>query len=88
MKVYAHYDTEADVAWFLFDDVRTAGVVSEQAEWGLRDYDRETGALVGLEFWRASEQLPKELLEALPEPQLDGMTVTRRELRAAEHAGS
>jgi hypothetical protein len=39
-----------------------------EQEWGLRDFDRVTDKLVGLEFWRASERLPKELLDELPAP--------------------
>lgn len=66
--VYAHYDRDVDIAWFLFEEVKPGSLVSEEQEWGLRDFDRGTGKLVGLEFWRASERLPKELLDELPVP--------------------
>lgn len=66
--MYAHYDRNADIAWFLLaerDDVEVAR--SEESGFGLIDRDR-TGAVVGLEFWEASRRLPSELLDALPEP--------------------
>ncbi len=40
----------------------------EETEFGLIERDRRSGKVVGLEFWRASERLPKALLEALPRP--------------------
>ena len=43
---------------------------SEEQPWGLRDYDEQTGVLVGLEVWSASHVLPEELVAALP--RLDG----------------
>lgn len=69
MPMYAHYDREVDIAWFLFEQVAPGALVSEEQEWGLRDFDQASGKLVGLEFWRASERLPKELLDVLPAPQ-------------------
>jgi len=78
--MYAHYDREVDIAWFLFETVVSGTVFSEQTEWGLRDFDRESGKLVGLEFWRASDRLPQELLDALPEPKGQDVVITRDEL--------
>lgn len=43
---------------------------SEEQPWGLRDYDEQTGDLVGLEVWSASKVLPEDLVAALP--RLDG----------------
>lgn len=43
-------------------------VVSERLDWGLRDYDRETRALVAIEVWNASSRLPASLLDSLPAP--------------------
>lgn len=44
-------------------------VRSEEQPWGLRDYDEQTGDLVGLEVWSASK-VPEELVAVLP--RLDG----------------
>ncbi len=53
---------------------------------GLIDRDREAGSLVAVEFWRASERLPKELLEALPEPEAKGVVVTREDMAKRQPA--
>ncbi|HEY1238439.1 MAG TPA: DUF2283 domain-containing protein [Solirubrobacterales bacterium] len=66
--MYAHYDREVDIAWFRFGVPGDGSVDrSEETDWGLIDRTNE-GQVVGLEFWRASERLPRELLDALPEP--------------------
>jgi len=76
--MYAHYDREADIAWFLFVE-RGKGAIdhSDDAEWGLVDRDSE-GNIIGLEYWRASERLPAALLDALPEPKAEGVVVERQ----------
>jgi uncharacterized protein YuzE len=66
MKIDGHYDRDADIAWLRFEGFDSTTVVSEQAENGLRDLDPATGAIVGLEYWHASERLPAELLHVLP----------------------
>jgi uncharacterized protein YuzE len=68
MSLQATYDREADIAWFRFPGFDGTKVRSDQYEWGLHDVDRDSGETVGLEFWRASERLPAELLEQLPSP--------------------
>lgn len=50
-------------------DPRTARC-GRRKTWGLRDYDEQSGDLVGLEVWSASKVLPDELVAALP--RLDG----------------
>jgi uncharacterized protein YuzE len=64
--MFAYYDPAADIAWFptgASDDV-----VSERVPDGLRDYDRASHRLVGIEVWDASTRLPVSILEALPVP--------------------
>jgi len=68
MKIDGHYDREADIAWLRFEGYDGSAVVSEEAPWGLRDLDPKTHQVVGLEFWRASDTLPDELLAMLPAP--------------------
>jgi hypothetical protein len=64
--MFAYHDREADIAWFPTGD--SDDVVSERVPGGLREYDRETRALVAIEVWDASTRLPRTLLEALPKP--------------------
>lgn len=68
MKIDGHYDRDADIAWLRFEGYDGSTVVSEETTWGLRDLDPSTRDVVGLEFWRASESLPGELLAMLPAP--------------------
>jgi uncharacterized protein YuzE len=68
MKIDGHYDRDADIAWLRFEGYDGGTVVSQEAPWGLRDVDPKTRDVVGLEFWRASETLPDELLSMLPAP--------------------
>lgn len=68
MLMNGHYDSKVDIAWFRFKTGPAPSVHrSDEEEWGLVDRD-EQGRVVGLEFWKASERLPAELLDALPEP--------------------
>jgi hypothetical protein len=46
----------------------SATVISEEVEFGLREIDRSDRHVVGLEYRRASERLPAELLSMLPGP--------------------
>lgn len=76
--MYAHYDSEVDIAWFRFGTPGNPKIDhSDEMGWGLIDRDEEGGVL-GLEFWNASEQLPPALLEALPEPKGEGVVVERQ----------
>ncbi|MEX1141871.1 MAG: hypothetical protein WD993_10955 [Thermoleophilaceae bacterium] len=70
MRIEGHYDRKADIAWLRFEGYDPATVVSEELETGLRDIDPATGRVVGREYWRASKQLPADLLEQLPPPRL------------------
>jgi len=67
MKIEGHYDVQADIAWLRFEGYDPATVVAEEAEFGLRELD-QSDHLVGLEYWRASERLPADLLRMLPSP--------------------
>jgi uncharacterized protein YuzE len=66
MRRFAYYDREADIAWFPTGE--SDDVVSERGPGGLRDYDRTSHKLVGIEVWAASTRLPASLIEALPAP--------------------
>lgn len=68
MRIDGHYDPEADIAWLRFEGYDPATVVGEEIETGLREVDPDSGRVVGLEYWRASETLPSELLTMLPPP--------------------
>jgi uncharacterized protein YuzE len=68
VKIDGHYDAKADIVWLRFEGYEPATVVAEQADFGLRELDPHDRHLVGLEFWRASESLPPDLLRLLPSP--------------------
>lgn len=68
MKIDGHYDEQADVAWLRFEGYDSSTVVAEEVEFGLRELDPNDGHVVALEYWRASERLPAELLRMLPAP--------------------
>jgi uncharacterized protein YuzE len=68
MKIDGHYDPDADIAWLRFEGYDPQTVVGEETTTGLREIDSATGRVVGLEYWRASTTLPKELLTLLPPP--------------------
>ncbi|HET7044594.1 MAG TPA: hypothetical protein VFI37_07080 [Gaiellaceae bacterium] len=70
MKIEGHYDEHADIAWLRFEGYSRSTVVAEEVEFGLRELDPADRRVVGLEFWRASQTLPTELLELLPAPPL------------------
>lgn len=70
MKIDGHYDQNADIAWLRFEGYDPSTVVSEEASFGLRELDPRDRRVVGLEYWHASESLPRELLEMLPAPPL------------------
>ena len=68
MKIDGHYDEQADIAWLRFEGYDPATVISEEVDFGLREIDPSDRHVVGLEYWRASEHLPAELLGMLPGP--------------------
>ena len=68
VKIDGHYDANADIAWLRFEDYNPATVVAEETEFGLRELDPADKRIIGLEYWRASERLPQDLLRMLPSP--------------------
>lgn len=68
MRIDGHYDRDSDIAWLRFEGYDPATVVAEEVEPGLREFDPETGHIVGLEYWNASHTLPSDLLAMLPPP--------------------
>ena len=73
-----HYDRVADIAWLRLDGWDADTVRVEQAASGLVERDRDTGRVVGLEYWEASQKLPAELLNALPAPPHQDALVERQ----------
>jgi uncharacterized protein YuzE len=73
MRIEGHYDAEADIAWIRFEGYDPSTAVGEESETGLRELDPETGEVVGLEFWQASQRLPAEFLRMLPPPQVESV---------------
>lgn len=69
MKPSSYYSSEGDIVYIGVRAPR-GPVCTEHDEKGLRDYDAETGELIGVELWNASTTLPAELIEILP--RLDG----------------
>lgn len=69
MESQSYYASDGDIAYIRVRPPR-GRVRSEEEGWGLRDYDEETGELVGLELWSASKVLPADLINALR--RLDG----------------
>lgn len=63
MEAESYYTglADGDVAYIAVRGPHGA-VRFEEEPWGLRDYDRETGELVGLEVWSASKALPADVL--------------------------
>jgi len=74
VKIDGHYDENADIAWLPFEDYEPTTVVAEETEFGLRGLDPRDRRLVGLEFWRASQTLPPDLLQMLPSPPVGAAT--------------
>ncbi len=75
MAPASYYSPDGDLAYFHLREPQ-GKAHSEEQPWGLRDLD-ETGALVGLELWGASEALPPAFLEALPRLEGRGVTVEK-----------
>jgi uncharacterized protein YuzE len=70
MKIDGHYDARADIAWLRFEGYEPARLLAGEFEFGLRELDPVDGRVVGLEYWRASQVLPTDLLRMLPAPPL------------------
>ncbi len=73
-----HYDRDADIAWLRLEGWHADLVEVEHASSGLVERDRDTGRVVGLEYWEASRRLPADLLEALPAPPRRDASVERQ----------
>ena len=71
MKIDGHYDAAADIAWLRFEGYDPAVVVAEEVDHGLREVDPQSGAVVGLEYWQASQGLPADFLAMLPPPSVN-----------------
>lgn len=68
MKFEGHYDQAVNIAWIRFEGYDPSTAVAEEAEFGLRELDPQSGRVVGLEYWHASRRLPQEFLAQLPAP--------------------
>jgi uncharacterized protein YuzE len=68
MKLDGHYDEGADIAWLRFEGYDPTTVIAEEVGFGLKELDPTDRRVVGLEYWRASERLPADLLRLLPAP--------------------
>jgi uncharacterized protein YuzE len=66
--IAGHYDPDVDIAWIRFEGYNGATAVSSEHSWGLEERDPESGKVVAVEIWRASETLPAGFLSLLPEP--------------------
>jgi hypothetical protein len=71
VKIDGDYDQRADIASLRFAGYDPDSGIGEQTAVGLRELDPVGGRLVGLEFWRASQQLPDELPAMLQAPPLN-----------------
>ncbi len=70
VRIDGHYDERADIAWLRFESYDAATVIAEEVDFGLRELDPTDRHVVGLEYWRASQRLPADLLRMLPAPQV------------------
>ena len=68
MKIDGHCDRDADIAWLRFEGYDPDRVRGVEVDFGLRETDPETGEIVALEYWKASEALPEEFLRMLQPP--------------------
>lgn len=71
----AHYDRNADVAFLEFDASQPGELFADERPWGLILKHRSSDKVAGTELWRASEHLPQDLLDALPEPAAEAASV-------------
>ena len=63
---FAYCDRESDIVWIPTGSL--GDISGEWTAWGVLARNTATGAVVSIEISAASEKLPKEILEALPEP--------------------
>lgn len=72
----SYYTPDGDIAYFRVQEPH-GSVTSREEPPGLRDYDSR-GELVGIEVWRASERLGRDVVEALPRVEGRGNTLERQ----------
>lgn len=77
MESESYYTTDGDIAYIRVRSPH-GPVRSEEQGWGLRDYDEQTGDLVGIEIWSASKVLSKEVVDALPRLEGRGTSIERQ----------
>jgi uncharacterized protein YuzE len=77
MESESYYTSYGDITYIRVRPLR-GPVRSEEQPWGLRDYDEQTGDLVGLEVWSASKVLPEELVASLPHLEDRGTSIERQ----------
>lgn len=77
MESESYYTTDGDIAYIRVKSPH-GPVRSEEQDWGLRDYDEQTGDLVGIEIWSASKLLSKEVVDALPRLEGRGTSIERQ----------
>ena len=70
LRIDGHYDADADIASLRFERYDPATAVAEKVGYGFRELDIARRDIVGLQYWRASRNLPAELLAMLPPPGL------------------
>ncbi len=78
LDVMNHYDHDTDIVWLLLEGRDADHVRVEDYPWGLIERDCFSGQVVGIEMWNASNHLPTELLNALPQPNADRTIVVER----------
>lgn len=77
MEPDSYYTPDGDIAYIRVRSPR-GSVRSAEQKWGLKDYDEETGDLVGLEVWSASKALPTGLVDSLPRLHGRGTSIDRQ----------
>jgi uncharacterized protein YuzE len=66
MTIEQHHDRVADIARLRFENFDPERAVSAETDFGLSE--TVDGEVVALEFWKASERLPRALWTMLPSP--------------------
>lgn len=84
MKPDSYYSPDGDLVVIHVrpsDRTRT-----EEHDWGLLDYDAQTGELANIEIWRASSVLPSAVVEAMPRLGRSDHVLTRDDLAKPQPA--
>jgi hypothetical protein len=72
-----HYDRDADVAAFNLEEYDGRRAAGELRPWGVLLRDSVSRQVVSVELHEASTRLPRDLLEVLPAPGANGVTIER-----------